>query len=276
MAKNKMHTLKKENSRILKGLAKLDLKKKQQLLEQLGVDSEHESTLKKLHQLLCSEQASSVIQELSCWLIADIGSKRSTGALLQAFNDKDDNLSHMAMLALAVIKSDKALNFMIETLQRSPNNSKRRSAAYVLQSYFNNERAVDALIYALNDKAQSPETRAQAAEGLGTLTATRATNVLVANLRDPSLEVRAECVWALGQVGMDAAIIPELERFIGDKSKVGIRTIEEEAIEAIRFIKARAIALEKYNGDKSTADVWTIHTETLDLVEEMEKAEAMK
>lgn len=263
------------NKKILEHLAKFNAEKRQKFLQHLGLASEQEITVKALHRLLLLKNVNPSVKEVACSLIMVNNSKKSTGVLLEAFNDKDGGLSNMAVLALSVITSDRALDFMIETLKSSPDEHKRRDAAYVLQGYFGNERAVDALFDALNDKTQSTETRAQAAEGLGTLSATRATEILVANLRDPSFEVRAECVWALGQVGMDAAIIPELEKFLGDKSKVGMWTMEEEASEAIKFIKARVIALEKYTGDKSKVDIWTIHTETLELVEKMKKIEEM-
>lgn len=265
----------KPNKKILDKFAELDVKNKQDMLQQLGLTSEYEISLKDLHKLLRSKVASSKIREIACFFIMAIHNRKSTGVLLEAFDDKDAGLSNMVMLALAVIRSGKALKVMIETLRFSPDHEKRRQAAYILQRYSQDERAINALIEALNDKNQSNETRAQAAEGLGTLSATRATSTLVAHLHDPSAEIRAECIWSLGQVGMDIAIIPELEKFIGDKSNAGIMTIEEEAKESIKFIKARNMALEKYTGDKSSVTIWDIHTETLEIAEQMEAAEAL-
>lgn len=258
------------NKKILKKFAEFDAQTQQELLKELSITSEQEISLKGLHKLLRSKQTSIKVRLDACSLIMVNDSKKSTGVLLEAFNDKDEDISHIAMLALSTISSDRALEFMIEVLQSSPNEQKRRKAAYVLQGYFDDERATDALSNALNNKTLSSETRAQAAEGLGTLSATRATKILVDNLYDPSFEIRAECIWALGQVGMDEAIIPELKKFLGDKSKVGMWTVDEEACEAIKIIKSRVLALEKYEGDKSKVDIWDIHEESLAIRENID------
>lgn len=261
-----------QNGKISKAFAELQTENQRQLLQCLGVASVNEVTLKTLHTSLRSKRVSAKMKEHICSLLFSIESKKSTRVLLDVFKNDDGGASHMAVLALSVITSDKALSELTNILQTSPKDSLRQAAAYCLMGYFGDERAVEALIQALADRNQSSATRAQAAEGLGTLSATRATKLLLENLHDKSLEVRYECVWALGQVSMDAAIIPKLEKFLGDHTKCSVLTMHQEASESIKFVKARVIALENYKGDKSTADIWSIHSETLALAREMEKA----
>lgn len=251
--------MKRPNKKILRELATFDAGKKQELLQQLGVASEEEVSLKGLHNLLRSKHVNIEIRSNACSLIMANRNKKSVEVLFEAFNDENKFLVNGAMLALAVIRSNRALEFLIETLRSSPDEDKRRSAAYSLSGYQENERAANALIDALNNKNESSETRAQAAESLGAIVAVRAVETLLANLHDPSLEVRFECIYALGQVGMDAAIIPELEKFLGDESTIYGWTVKEKASEAIKYIKSRVKALEKYTGDKSTADIWTLN-----------------
>lgn len=251
-------------------LATYTAKERRYLLAEMNLTSEEEVSLKHLHKLVSSKRADPRARELACSLILHIGNKRSTGILLEAFDDEDHSVSHMATLALIAITSDSALEFLIGVLRSSLSETKRTNAAYILGIYYEDERATDALIDALNDKKQAIETRAQAAESLGALSATRATETLVANLQESSLEIRYRCIAALGEVGMDAAVIPVLETFLSDESIFQGSAIREKACDAIRIIKARVLALEQYAGDKSTADIWTIHEETMALREHIE------
>lgn len=255
------------NQKLLNAFDDLNVKKKKEIFKQLNVTSENDITLKRLHEMLRSRKVSSEIKSTICSILQTVGNKKSIEPLIEIFEDEDKYLANGATLALANITSEKALEFLIETLQNSPNNEKRCNAAYILASYIDNDQAVKTLADVLNDKNQPSYLRSQVAESLGYIADSSITNTLAQNLDDSSKEVQFWCIYALWQVSMDTSVIPKLERFIGDKTIINNTwVIEDEAKEAIRFIKARGKILEKYE-DKSKVDIWDIHTEVLDEVE---------
>jgi HEAT repeat protein len=262
------------SQKINKALNEISHKKRQKLLALTNLSSEDEISLKKLHQLLRSVDVSVDVKEVICSLLQTVRSKMSTGILLKVFRDEENTtLRHMAMLALSVIRSEKALNFLIEILRTSPNAQKCEDVVYILSGYYENERAVSVLVDVLSDKNQASQVRAQAAEGVGGIGDNRHTKVLVQNLKDESIDVQFWCIYALWQVCMDTSAIPELEKFIGNKTIIGnMFIVEEEAKVAIRCIKARGDVLHRLGiTDKSKDTYWRIHEEVRLEVEKVEK-----
>lgn len=261
------------NQKIIRGFSNLKPKQKHDLLLALKTASEMDVTFKLMHELFNSGTTSSDVKESILSILFKVKNKKSTNIFLKLFEEKETepHLFPYSIWFLSTVTSDKALEFMIGTVKSSPDLQKREDAAYILQGYNKDKRAINVLIEVLNDKNQPSEVRAQAAESLGRIGDNRQTPILVQHLNDESVDIQFWCIYALWQVCMDTSVIPKLEKFIGNKTIIGsIFIVEEEAKAAVRFIKARGKALEKYE-DKSKVSIWDIHEEVLLEVERVEK-----
>jgi hypothetical protein len=114
---------------------------------------------------------------------------------------------------------DQVFRALTALLRRDPEPRVRHAAAYALTFWFQ-PRAPAALIAALEDAAEQPNIRGQAAEGIGNVLGAelgspslraRAIAELRRGLADPSPEVRFWCIYALGTMKASEARA-EIER----------------------------------------------------------------
>jgi HEAT repeat protein len=98
----------------------------------------------------------------------------------------------------------------------------------------------EVLLRVVKDPGQPPGVRGDAAEALTNFQDARAVPTLLAQLGDPSPEVRFWAVFALGVLG-GPEVVPELERVAATDDGVapGWWSVRKEALDAIRNIRAR-------------------------------------
>jgi HEAT repeat protein len=83
-----------------------------------------------------------------------------------------------------------------------------RSYAACALGEIGDPRAVDPLIYALQDEDEESDVRSGAARALGEIGDPRAVDPLVEALQDEDENVRLRAAWALGEIGDARAIEP--------------------------------------------------------------------
>lgn len=187
---------------------------------------------------LQNRKAPPELRRAACWALGQLRNKTHVTVLLNAFNERDVDLSWEAAKSLAAVKSKRALRPLIAAL-RHAGEKRRHAAAYAL-GWLGDERAIEPLIDALTDKSESPRVRGQAAESLGILKDRRAVRPLVGALKDPSVEVRFWSAFALGLL-RDPRALQELRRLVKtDKASLpGWWQVRKEASDAIERILAK-------------------------------------
>ncbi len=128
--------------------------------------------------------------------------RRAVEPLLHRLGDPDKKVAESASEALAQIGSP-AIPFLMSKLQDKPEIDYR---LYVIESLVRMEdsRAMDVLVAMLKDP--SPQLRAQGAAALGRTKNQRAVKSLVKTLDDPVVEVFQSAADALGEIGTPASV----------------------------------------------------------------------
>lgn len=83
--------------------------------------------------------------------------------------------------------------------------------------------------------------RRAAAQALGRLQARAALPYLLDTLQDPDPLLRANVAWAIGMIGERVAA-PALLRLLGDETRIGVRTVKEFAVDALRQLGEGGVA----------------------------------
>jgi len=193
-------------------------------------------SLESLHTALEDQKKSIAARTTLCWILGQLGDKRSVGVLLRAFNDKNAKLTWEAAKSLSLIQSKKAVRPLISALRESRDVEKCAAAVYAL-GHLRDNRTVQPLVNTLNNKDEQARVRGYAAEALAYLKEGQTVDSLIVALKDPAVEVRFWSAFALGQLGDRKAIV-ELQRVAAtDKDtlpKWG--EISKEAADAIERI----------------------------------------
>jgi HEAT repeat protein len=163
--------------------------------------------------------------------LGEIGDPRALDVLLAHVQHGDGLMSHLAIAAVGRIQDPRATTILMEIL-RDPHPDKRKKAAEALVSQ--GARAVSRLVEALADdgrdyrglaaqtlgyigepavdpllrvleKPARPESVPVAIYALSTIRDDRARAAILAKMRDPDAEIRANAAWALGSAGGDSA-----------------------------------------------------------------------
>jgi HEAT repeat protein len=129
---------------------------------------------------------------------------------------------------------------LIQTLRKGPRPFNRTAAAYAMSAMVHRPRVIAALEQAVDDKAENPRVRGQAAEALATNHRKKSHDLLLKNLTDPCKEVRFWCAYTLGQMSESQAI-PALEMLTSSDKRVvkGFHSVAKEASDAVKEIKAK-------------------------------------
>jgi len=147
--------------------------------------------------------------------LGQIGSAQSVPVLLSIIRDtkdEDEDVRGAALRALARIKDERAIPFLIEALGY-PETWLPPRVGEILVSI--GEKSIEFLIKELRYN-QSESIRMWSAEILGWLGAKDALNILIQALSDISPEVRAKAAGALEKIRDDRAVFKLLELLISD------------------------------------------------------------
>lgn len=182
------------------------------------------------------------IRIAGCWLIGQLRQKRAVYALLRVFERGPDGLRQQAAHTLGALGSKAAVKPLLSTLQQGRTPEHRSDAAYAL-GHIGDARAARPLLDRLNDPAEDPRVRSQAAESLAYLAGPAADvrAALIAALADASAEVRFWAAFALGAIGdgSDPEVIRSLEQLAGTDNALvpGWWSVGQEAGAALDRIK---------------------------------------
>jgi HEAT repeat protein len=177
------------------------------------------------------------LRATACWVLADLGYKRATPALLRAFQDKETVLRWMAAKALVQLRSKRSVPPLIRTLLTAEDPEIRSAAAWTL-GFIGDDRALGPLTETAQRIGDDIEVRSHALEALGHLMHTGAVSALVPCLSDESASVRFWAAFALGNVGGDD-VVPELQKLADADHAVvpGWWAVSKEAADAIERIR---------------------------------------
>lgn len=128
---------------------------------------------------------------------------------------------------IQALKAEKDIEGLIKALGFENNHNIRQSAAWVLGEIGNN-KAVEPLIKALDDKKMVREV---AAKSLGEIGDSRAVKPLLKLMKDRNWEVRGTTARALGKIGDDDAIDGLIEAL--DDANGTVRWYANQALEVI-------------------------------------------
>ena len=193
--------------------------------------------------LLRDPKASPGLRSEACWLLRVLEERRAIPVLIKIAHDRhmEALLRREATQALGSLPSKRAVRPLIEMLLDADDDEwVRRMAAHTL-GRLGDPRARDALFRVIKDSNVPPQIRGDATEALTGFHNVRAIPTLVAQLHDPSPEVRFWAVFSLGQLA-DTDVIPELERLVIEDDAVapGWWSLRKEARDAIQSIRDRA------------------------------------
>lgn len=167
-----------------------------------------------------------------CGLINALGRIRSSQAveaLLEAVHSKNSGVVLEAAKALGQIGDARAIQALLPLLGHS-NPAVRTNVETALSDL--GDSAVDPLVQILRTPSQAPTVRARAARTLGVLRREKAVEALIAALEDAEPEVRAQAALALGMMSEDRAL-PALEQMAQDPDQEVQRAVRR-AIQLIR------------------------------------------
>ncbi|RLE38497.1 hypothetical protein DRJ17_03790 [Candidatus Woesearchaeota archaeon] len=151
--------------------------------------------------------------------------------LIKALKNKNKDIRIGAARALGSIRSERAIEPLIEVALKDKNWEVRKGAAAAL-GYIGSERAVEPLIeVALKD--ENIGVRESAAAALGSIKSERAVELLIKALEDEKIGVRASAATALGYIGNERAIEPLIEVALKDEN----RYVRNRAADALTVIK---------------------------------------
>lgn len=212
---------------------------KQDLVRLLSLGA---NSLESLIAILKNHNLEDDIRLLACWILGQLGDKRTVVALLEVFSGQNITLSLEAAKSLGILKSKRAVPVLIEELRKGNNVDKRTASAYALGLLLD-ERAIDPLVSVLKNKNDSPKVRGGAAEALIWFgkKRKRVVDALINGLEDASVEVRFWSAFALGELKIRRAA-NKLERLAAEDDEVlpGWWSVSKEASNALDRIRSKA------------------------------------
>ncbi len=200
------------------------------------------NSLGSLIAILKNQNVEGDIRLLACWILGQLGDKRSVRALLEVFSGQNISLSVEAAKSLGILKSKRAVPVLIEELSRGNDVDKRAASAYALGLLLD-ERAIDPLVSVLNNTNDSPKVRGRVAETLVWFgkRRKRVVDALINGLEDASVEVRFWSAFAIGELKVSRAV-NKLERLVAEDDEVlpGWWSVSREASNALDRIGSKS------------------------------------
>ena len=129
---------------------------------------------------------------------------------------------------------------LISILKTGSRAFNRAAAAYAMQMV-TTPKTIRALECTVENRAEWPKVRGEAAEALAHSHRPKTHSVLLKALADPSKDVRFWCAFALGQMGEKRALVLLHHLAVSDKRLVkGFHSVGKEAADAIENIRQNA------------------------------------
>jgi HEAT repeat protein len=181
------------------------------------------------------------VRSLACWALGRMGDKDAIPSILRALeDDHEPSVRAGSAHALGELDDPVAVEPLIRALTMDPSADVRRMAAWSL-GRIGDDSALNPLIAVLNNPKDDPSLRAECAEALGELGLEAAVMPLLEALCDTSAEVRFFAAFALGLIG-DPAALPALQHMAATDGGIaqGWGPVREEAADAIKAINVRS------------------------------------
>jgi len=168
--------------------------------------------------------------------LGEIRSEKAVEPLIQRLEDENEHeeVRWTAVIALGAIGSDKAVEPLIQKLEDNDKDKIVRWAAAEALGRIKSDKAVEPLIQRLEDKDKI--VRWAAAEALGRIKSDKAVEPLIQKLRDEKGYVRSAAAKALGRIKSDKAVEPLIQR-LKDRDEF-VRRAAARALGEIRCEKA--------------------------------------
>jgi HEAT repeat protein len=137
---------------------------------------------------------------------------------------------------------------LIRTLKKGRKLFNRAAAAFAMQMV-TTPKTIIALEQAVKNKSEHPRVRGEAAEALAHSHRKKSHDVLLAQLRDPSKDVRFWCAFALGEMAEKRAV-PALKLLVTNDRRIvkGFHSVGKEAADALESIETEKVAHRRKNG----------------------------
>lgn len=211
----------------------------------LALKMEKVDSYKGLLKVAGNPQQSDELRQQVLLILVVWGGTRASHLLVRLFTDDTQRYILESIRARWASHIQKRhLKQMIALMQSHSDPEVRYEAAYLISFSRQVAYAYPALLAVLEDEAETPMIRGQAAEGLGYAGKPEAVPALLQALMNEDLQMRWDVVFALGAIG-DPRAIPALEQIatndfreipgLRDESGQAI-TIHSDAIEAIAHI----------------------------------------
>ena len=187
------------------------------------------TTLDNLEALLRDSRADSSLVSAACYVAGLIGELRLAEPIAAVFRrSADAGVIWEAAKALAAFKQSQSLQALMPCLNTGEDPTRQAAAAWTVGVARYNP-AVPALVTLLTNRELSEVTRGHAAEALGVVEASEATDVLITALSDASPEVRYWSVYALAMLKATHArdAIEQLARTDDGVTARGFRVADE-------------------------------------------------
>jgi HEAT repeat protein len=197
-----------------------------------GVDSQ--AALAALAQ---DPEADRSLRTIACWFLARLASPGALDALLACLYDTAPSLRAEAARGLGTLGDSQAIEALLAAMADDESAQVRLAATYAL-GLLDDSRKIEPLIAKLQDQQEEAAIRGMAAEVLGNSYDSRAIAPLLEALADPEVEVRFWAVFALGELGAEAAL-PALYRLAASDEAVlpGWWSVQQEARSSIALIE---------------------------------------
>lgn len=176
-------------------------------------------------------------RQRAAWLLGRLGRPDALEPLVRALDDLHAGLRGEAARALGSLAHPAAVGPLAHVLRADRDPTVRTAAASAL-GLIGDPATIDPLLAALDDVAEDPMVRGQAAESLTGPRDRRAIPSLIAGLADRSPEVRYWCAFAVGELGA-AEALPALAHLAAtDREVAGAHgSVADEARAAIALIR---------------------------------------
>lgn len=146
--------------------------------------------------------------------IGNLGNEQAIGPLIEALDDKDNNVCKAVVEALGVIGAA-SVDKLGEVIDHKESSVSARTSAVKALSKIEDARCVDYIIRAIKDS--QAQVRWTAAFCLGSMGCRQAVDPLILALDDEHFNVRTNVVFALDRIGDSKAVDP-LIQILDDKS----------------------------------------------------------
>ncbi len=186
-------------------------------------------TLDNLEQLLRDSAADTTLLSAACNVAGRIAELRLAEPIAAAFRRASDGgVIWEAAKALAALKQPESLQMLMPCLTPNEDHTRQAAAAWAL-GVAGHRPATPALVALLTNRDLPNTVRGHAAESLGMIGASDATDELIAALSDASPEVRYDAVYALGMLKSTSAraAIERIARDDDGMTERGQRVAEE-------------------------------------------------